>query len=195
MLYLCFPQLHPSHWFSQADTSFTHCIDFGQHVLVLCTGFSHEAKEKTGPVVRRPYLSLPATSCMYVCMYVCVRGGTNQPLHRDVQWSIVLPPSLVIPLVVPHYEYSAGFYTRGRRNSHLVPWNIGPGDGISSELEPRIHTGYVWPLRFLSDTCHKWDCCLVPVWKDAHWGDSVLWAVPPPIAAGLFSASTILLLF
>jgi hypothetical protein len=28
---------------------------------------------------------------MYVCMYVCVRGGPNQPLHRDPQWSIVLP--------------------------------------------------------------------------------------------------------
>jgi hypothetical protein len=27
----------------------------------------------------------------YVCMYVCVRGGPNQPLHRDPQWSIVLP--------------------------------------------------------------------------------------------------------
>jgi hypothetical protein len=26
-----------------------------------------------------------------VCMYVCVRGGPNQPLHRDPQWSIVLP--------------------------------------------------------------------------------------------------------
>jgi hypothetical protein len=25
-----------------------------------------------------------------VCMYVCVRGGPNQPLHRDPQWSIVL---------------------------------------------------------------------------------------------------------
>jgi hypothetical protein len=23
-------------------------------------------------------------------MYVCVRGGPNQPLHRDLQWSIVL---------------------------------------------------------------------------------------------------------
>jgi hypothetical protein len=33
---------------------------------------------------------------MYVCMYVCVRGEPNQPLHRDLQWSIVLPPSLVI---------------------------------------------------------------------------------------------------
>jgi hypothetical protein len=48
-----------------------------------------------------------------VCMYVCVRGGPNQPLHRDLQWSIVLPPFLVIPLIVPHYEYSAGFYTWG----------------------------------------------------------------------------------
>jgi hypothetical protein len=26
-----------------------------------------------------------------LCMYVCVRGGPNQPLHRDPQWSIVLP--------------------------------------------------------------------------------------------------------
>jgi hypothetical protein len=23
-------------------------------------------------------------------MYVCVRGGPNQPLHRDLQWPIVL---------------------------------------------------------------------------------------------------------
>jgi hypothetical protein len=92
---------------------------------------------------------------------------------------------MVIPLIVPQYECSAGFYTLGRRNSHLVPQNIGPGDGISSELEPHIHTGYVWPFLFLSDTCHKWDCCLVPVWRGAHWGDSVPWAVPPPIVAGL----------
>jgi hypothetical protein len=27
----------------------------------------------------------------YGPMYVCVRGGPNQPLHRDPQWSIVLP--------------------------------------------------------------------------------------------------------
>jgi hypothetical protein len=25
---------------------------------------------------------------IYVCMYVCVRGGPNQPLHRDLQWSM-----------------------------------------------------------------------------------------------------------
>jgi hypothetical protein len=27
--------------------------------------------------------------------YVCVRGGPNQPLHRDLQWSIVLMPSFL----------------------------------------------------------------------------------------------------
>jgi hypothetical protein len=29
---------------------------------------------------------------MYVCMYVCIRGGHLQPLHLDPQWSIVLNP-------------------------------------------------------------------------------------------------------
>jgi hypothetical protein len=57
-------------------------------------------------------------------------------------------PSLVIPLIVPHYKYTAGFYTWWRRNCHLVPWNIGPGDGISNEIDPHIHTGYVWPFEF-----------------------------------------------
>jgi hypothetical protein len=27
--------------------------------------------------------------------YVCVRGGPNQPLHRDPQWSIVLLKSTI----------------------------------------------------------------------------------------------------
>jgi hypothetical protein len=107
-------------------------------------------------------------------MYVCVRGGPIRPLHRDPQWSIVLPPSLVLPSAIPHFGYSAGFYTWGRQDSHLVPWNINPGDGILSKLEPHIHTGYVWLFHFLSDTCHKWNCCLVLVWRGAHWGDSVL---------------------
>jgi hypothetical protein len=31
-------------------------------------------------------LSIP----VHNCMYICVRGGPNQPLHRDPQWSIVL---------------------------------------------------------------------------------------------------------
>jgi hypothetical protein len=28
--------------------------------------------------------------CVSHSYYVCVRGGPNQPLHRDPQWSIVL---------------------------------------------------------------------------------------------------------
>jgi hypothetical protein len=28
--------------------------------------------------------------CMYVRMDVCTRGGPIRPLHRDLQWSIVL---------------------------------------------------------------------------------------------------------
>jgi hypothetical protein len=96
-------------------------------------------------------------------MYVCVRGGPIRPLHRDPQWSIVLPLSLVIPSAIPHFGYSSGFYAWGRRDSHLVPWNIDPGDEILSKLESHIYTGYVWLFHLLSDTCHKWDCCLVPV--------------------------------
>jgi hypothetical protein len=30
---------------------------------------------------------------LLVCMYVCVRGGPIRPLHHELQWSIVLPPS------------------------------------------------------------------------------------------------------
>jgi hypothetical protein len=54
-------------------------------------------------------------------MYVCIRGGHLRPLHRDAQWSIVLPLSLVIPSAISHFEHSAGFCTWGCRNSHLVP--------------------------------------------------------------------------
>jgi hypothetical protein len=57
----------------------------------------------------------------HLCMYVCIRGGTIRPLHRDPQWSIVPPLSLIIPSAIPHFGCSAGFYTWGRRNSHLVP--------------------------------------------------------------------------
>jgi hypothetical protein len=58
---------------------------------------------------------------LYVRMYVCVRGGPIRPLHRDLQWSIVLPLSLVIPSAILHFGYSAGFYMWGCQNSHLVP--------------------------------------------------------------------------
>jgi hypothetical protein len=111
---------------------------------------------------------------LYVCMYVCIRGGPLRPLHCDPQWSIVLSLSLVIPSAIPHFERNAGFCTWGRRNSHLVPWNIDPGGEILNKLGPYIHTGYVWLFHFLSDTYHSWDCYLVPVWRAVRWGDSVL---------------------
>jgi hypothetical protein len=41
-------------------------------------------------------LDTPATEALLPAlhdMYVCVRGGPNQPLHRDPQWSIVLSPA------------------------------------------------------------------------------------------------------
>jgi hypothetical protein len=96
-------------------------------------------------------------------MYVCIRGGPFRPLHRDPQWSTVLPLSLIIPSSIPHFGCSAGFYTWGRRSSQLVPRDVDPGGEILDTLWPHIHTGYVWLFRSLPDTCHKWDCYLVPV--------------------------------
>jgi hypothetical protein len=67
---------------------------------------------------------LPVIACMFIfrtCMSVCIRGGPLRPLHRDPQWSVVLPLSLIIPSAIPHLERSAGFCTWERRNSHLVP--------------------------------------------------------------------------
>jgi hypothetical protein len=34
--------------------------------------------------------NLVLNSLSIILLYVCVRGGPNQPLHRDPQWSIVL---------------------------------------------------------------------------------------------------------
>jgi hypothetical protein len=93
---------------------------------------------------------------MYVCMY---KGGPYRPLHRDPQCSILLPLSLIIPSAIPHFGCRAGFYTWGRRSSHLVPWDVDPGGEILDKLGPHIHTGCVWLFHFLPDTCHKWDKC------------------------------------
>jgi hypothetical protein len=46
-------------------------------------------------------------ACMYVCMYVEGVGHKIQPLHRELQWSIVLP-LLINPLLIPHLEWSVG---------------------------------------------------------------------------------------
>jgi hypothetical protein len=72
-------------------------------------------------ITKEPITLITAVQGMYVCMYVCVRGGPIRPLHRDPQWSIVLPLSLIIPSAIPHFGYSAGFYMWGCRDSHLVP--------------------------------------------------------------------------
>jgi hypothetical protein len=56
-----------------------------------------------------------------VCMYVCIRGGPEiRPLHRDLQWSIVLP-LLINFLLILHFEWNVGLYLWGRHNGHLVP--------------------------------------------------------------------------
>jgi hypothetical protein len=50
---------------------------------------------------------------MYVCMYVCIRGGPEIRLwHRVLQWSIVLP-LLINPLLILHFEGNVGLYLRG----------------------------------------------------------------------------------
>jgi hypothetical protein len=49
-----------------------------------------------------------------ICMYVCRRGGPEiRPLHRDLQWSIVLP-LLFSPLLILHFEWNAGLYINGK---------------------------------------------------------------------------------
>jgi hypothetical protein len=42
---------------------------------------------------------------LYVCMYVWGVGQKIQPLHRDLQWSIVLP-LLIKPLLISHLKWS-----------------------------------------------------------------------------------------
>jgi hypothetical protein len=54
-------------------------------------------------------------------MYVCIRGGPEiRPLHRDLQWSIVLP-LLINPILILPFEWSVGLYLWEHHNSHLVP--------------------------------------------------------------------------
>jgi hypothetical protein len=61
-----------------------------------------------------------ACLCMCVCMYI-IRGGPEiRPLHRDLQWTIVLP-ILINPLLILHFEWNVGLYLWGHHNSHFVP--------------------------------------------------------------------------
>jgi hypothetical protein len=79
-------------------------------------GFDREGCDHSSTIFRAS-----KNPTLYVCMYVRVKGGPIRLLHRDPQWSIVLPLSLVILSAILHFGYSAGFYTWGRRDSHLVP--------------------------------------------------------------------------
>jgi hypothetical protein len=49
---------------------------------------------------------------MYVCMYVWGVGHNTRPLHRDLQWSIVLP-LLINPLLILHLEWSVELHLWG----------------------------------------------------------------------------------
>jgi hypothetical protein len=62
----------------------------------------------------------PCCSIKSICMYVCIRVGPEiRPLHRDLQWSIVLH-ILINPLLILHFEWNVGLYLWGHHNSHLV---------------------------------------------------------------------------
>jgi hypothetical protein len=56
-------------------------------------------------------------SCSHCCMNECMRGGPSRPLHRDLQWSIVLPHccNFEIPcsLVEVHWRF-LGFKRRNQ---------------------------------------------------------------------------------
>jgi hypothetical protein len=118
------------------------------------------------------YIPLPSSrnTCysIYVCMYVEGVSHKIQPLHRDLQWSIVLP-LLISPLLIPHLDWSVGLCIWGRHTSHLVLWKTGPGDEILNELQPHNHTGYsyVWLIHLLLGTFRKWDYESIPIWKGA----------------------------
>jgi hypothetical protein len=43
-----------------------------------------------GPKNMRTYVLFRNSFSNFCLIRICVRGGPNQPLHRDPQWSIVL---------------------------------------------------------------------------------------------------------
>jgi hypothetical protein len=94
-----------------------------------------------------------------ICMYVCVRVG-----HSNL--ALALRPSLICyasplinPLLILHFGWNVGPYLWWHHNSHLVPWNTGPGDEILNKLWPHNHIGYVWLIQPLLGTFHKWITC------------------------------------
>jgi hypothetical protein len=134
---------------------------------------------------------IPLKAQMYVCVYsvfvyVCVYmigEGLIRPLHCDHFWSIVLP-LLINPLLIPHFDWSAGLYLWGRHRSHRVPWKTVPGGDILDELKPHSHIGHVWLIHLLLGTFHKWDHSSIPIWRNVPLDDSVLCIVPLSILVG-----------
>jgi hypothetical protein len=115
-------------------------------------------------------------------MYVWGVGHKIRPLHRDLQWSIVLPLLINFSLIL-HLKWNVGLYLWGRHSSDLVPWRTGTGDEILNKLWPRNHVGCVWLIRLLQGTFRKWGHLSNPVWKGVILGDNVLKVVLPPKAA------------
>jgi hypothetical protein len=66
-------------------------------------------------------------------MYVYDRGGPHSALALR-QFLIYCGFPLISPLLIPHFEWSAGRYLWERHRGHLVPWKTGPGHEILSEL-------------------------------------------------------------
>jgi hypothetical protein len=102
---------------------------------------------------------------------------------------LCIPLCFTLPTAL-HFEWSVVSDLWGRRGSHLVSWNNGPGDEILNKLWPHNHIGYVWLILLSLNTFRKWDYPLTPFWKGVLSGDSVSWVVLSSIAAGFCLVST-----
>jgi hypothetical protein len=125
-------------------------------------------------------------------MYVCNRGGPRLALAL-LPFLIYCAFPLISPLLIPHFEWSAGLYLWGRHRSHLVPWKTGPGDEILDKLEPHSHIGRVRLIHLLLGTSTKWDHSSAPIWTGVPLDGSVLCIVPLSISLFNFNRSLVLL--
>jgi hypothetical protein len=62
-----------------------------------------------------------ALCSIYATMYVYSRGGPHTALAPRPSLIYCASP-LINPLLIPHFEWSAGLYLWGRHRSHRVPW-------------------------------------------------------------------------
>jgi hypothetical protein len=60
---------------------------------------------------------------LIVCMYAYNRGGPHSALALRPLLIYCASP-LISPLLIPHFEWSAGLYLWGRHRGHLVPWKL-----------------------------------------------------------------------